>query len=716
MEQMNNFLIESKRLRGILSERNELAKILSDEIAKCEAENNLKPETGAFHSHPKALLSEIDVQGGEDNQEPSGNERLRNLVSLQENSLATLLQQHNSCFSSGLSSRKSRVLKIYISASDGGFPILQKDDPPSVVARKRLHFNCGGPSLLVYVDRNDYRVLSAFVCRNIRRSNSQNKDPSEILIEEAEAFRPGIVLLMPNNVTGYRLQALKELKERLGVYVVASDGDACSYNCDRIIKNLGMATQVDLLISVDGGFARIANRKGLSNVEYIPPFVNAHEAKTDVRQKNIDILFTGTGRLGLKMDNGEFMYQKRREFIKKVDVAFPNRLLVIGLAWDDLNLSNLRSEFISEELVHQYAMSSKIVIAYDGPLIEGFTSGRTFRTLMSKAFLLIRYFPGIEDMFINCRHLVWFKTDEEGLELIAYYLKHDDEREAIANGGHEYLLDRKGWRKKNVIVDYLIKKFEGTKEKFGELYGAYTNGAKNAAADDGTPCLPQDNLPEGEDLINEALREYNFRRWERAYREGYNEATGDHRRYFYNKYLEAIGYYQEVAKAQRVVEFAPGSGVFFEGFIRAAPQKQFFFIDISESNLQRLKARFSGYPNVFYILNDRRQLPLEGIGSIFSFLLCQCMPKSLWIEHLQETCRMLNDGGSYVFQFAFNPGLTANDSIWESLSGSQVYASDQMRAIVGDAGFRQVVLTPPIDLAPLNPDTETVWYLCKAVK
>ncbi|HUW17753.1 MAG TPA: methyltransferase domain-containing protein [Sedimentisphaerales bacterium] len=220
----------------------------------------------------------------------------------------------------------------------------------------------------------------------------------------------------------------------------------------------------------------------------------------------------------------------------------------------------------------------------------------------------------------------------------------------------------------------------------------------------------------GQDSYLEALRKDNFYKWKQAYKEGYNSTTGDHRRYFYNGYLEEIGFYRDVSRAKRVVEFAPGSGVFFEGFIRAGPQKQFFFVDISELNLQRLKARFSGYANVSYILNDRRQLPLDDIGSIFSFLLCQCMPKSLWIEHLQETCRMLNDGGSYVFQFASNPRLTANDSIWDSLSGSQVYTSDQMRALVGDAGFSQVVLTPPIDLAPLNPDTETVWYLCKAVK
>jgi spore maturation protein CgeB len=38
----------------------------------------------------------------------------------------------------------------------------------------------------------------------------------------------------------------------------------------------------------------------------------------------------------------------------------------------------------------------------------------------------------MEDDFENKKHLCWFHTIEEGLELIDYYLKHDEEREKIA--------------------------------------------------------------------------------------------------------------------------------------------------------------------------------------------------------------------------------------------------------------------------------------------
>jgi hypothetical protein len=506
------------------------------------------------------------------------------------------------------------------------------------------------------------------------------------------------------------------VKESCGAFLAARDGDACSYSCDRVIKSLKLAAQVDLFISVDGQFVQNANERGLLNVEYIPSFVNEHETKVQAQRKTIDILFAGTGHPGLKMDNDELMYEKRRDFIGRVDQTFPNRLLAIGPGWTNLNLSNLRDEFISEELVHEYAMNSRIVIAYDGPLIRNFTSVRTFRSLMSGAFVLIRYFPGMEDLFINHKHLAWFKSHEEGLELIDYYLKRDQEREDIARNGRQRLLDNAGWRRKTIIVDYLVQRSQGEQKNFAQLYGSYARFAEGENANSGTVSLVRDDPVAAEELVNEALRQYCFQMWQRAYQNGYDSSSEDHSRNFYNKYLEQIGYYREVSRAQTIVEFAPGKGKFMENFIRSAPQKQFFFVDISEASLEYLKTKFSGCRNVFCVLNNQRHLPLSGADSAFSFILCQCMPKSLWLEHMKEVYRTLNDGGSYVFQFAFNPELDADDSVRKALSGSQVYTPEQMDAIARSAGFQQVRLTSPIDLKPMSPDINTVWYICKAVK
>jgi len=212
----------------------------------------------------------------------------------------------------------------------------------------------------------------------------------------------------------------------------------------------------------------------------------------------------------------------------------------------------------------------------------------------------------------------------------------------------------------------------------------------------------------------EDLREQNFEEWQKAYLEGYNEVMGDHRPYFYNRYIEEIGFYREVTQAKKIVEFAPGNGEFFEKFIKDEPEKEFFLVDISESNLEYLRSKFSTFSNVTYILNNQREIPIAGVDTAFSFLLCQSVPKSLWTEHLAQINEMLIGGGSYFFQFAYHPNRVANDSIPDSIAGSQIYSADEMLSLVKRAGFQSVVLTEAIDLEPFK--TDMLWYLCKAIK
>jgi hypothetical protein len=52
---------------------------------------------------------------------------------------------------------------------------------------------------------------------------------------------------------------------------------------------------------------------------------------------------------------------------------------------------------------------------------------------------LIRKFSGIEDLFTNHKHLVWYETNEEAEKLAAYYLGHEEEREKIALEGMKYV-------------------------------------------------------------------------------------------------------------------------------------------------------------------------------------------------------------------------------------------------------------------------------------
>ncbi len=405
------------------------------------------------------------------------NQGLEDLLDIQEKSLLSLIEYHTA----SVPMEKSKYYKHYISSSDGGYPLINNYDPRPVAAKIRFHHNCGGPAILTFVDKNTCDLVTSIVVGNSEKYKNDeghysvpHEEAARIVKEDIIKYKPDIVLLMPNNVTSFNKDELNKLRNVYKFFLAARDGDACSYDSERIEKNLQIAGSVDYFISVDGEFVELAESKGYSNVEYIPSFVNEHLVpnKTDI--KIYDILFTGVGWVGEQMDNGETMYKRRRSFIRKVNEIYGNKFKVFGHAWDDLYLANWTNEFISEDYVHTYAGKTKIVIAFDGPYAKGFTSVRVFRALMSGAFVLIRYFPGIENIFENHKHLVWFHGDEEGLSAIDYYLNNDAERKQIAKNGRNYLLEKSGWRRSKIILNYLIMKSKGEHIRFGDFFGTYS--------------------------------------------------------------------------------------------------------------------------------------------------------------------------------------------------------------------------------------------------
>jgi len=61
--------------------------------------------------------------------------------------------------------------------------------------------------------------------------------------------------------------------------------------------------------------------------------------------------------------------------------------------------------------------------------------GRIFQVCLAGGFLLTEYVPGIETYFVIGKEIETFKTKEEMIEKIRYFLTHDKERESIAKAG-----------------------------------------------------------------------------------------------------------------------------------------------------------------------------------------------------------------------------------------------------------------------------------------
>jgi spore maturation protein CgeB len=76
--------------------------------------------------------------------------------------------------------------------------------------------------------------------------------------------------------------------------------------------------------------------------------------------------------------------------------------------------------------------------------VELYFSNRTFLTLASGGFHLTHYVPGLERLFENHRHLVWYRSDDECLDLCRHYLARPAARRRIAAAGRRLVRRRFG--------------------------------------------------------------------------------------------------------------------------------------------------------------------------------------------------------------------------------------------------------------------------------
>ncbi|GAF91079.1 unnamed protein product, partial [marine sediment metagenome] len=70
---------------------------------------------------------------------------------------------------------------------------------------------------------------------------------------------------------------------------------------------------------------------------------------------------------------------------------------------------------------------------------------RLFESVASGRLHITYYIPGMEIHFKNKKHLVWFKTVEQGIKLVKYYLNNPEEREQIAKQGRDFFIKNHSW-------------------------------------------------------------------------------------------------------------------------------------------------------------------------------------------------------------------------------------------------------------------------------
>jgi spore maturation protein CgeB len=145
------------------------------------------------------------------------------------------------------------------------------------------------------------------------------------------------------------------------------------------------------------------------------------------------------------------------EIIKKWDVCF------VGHMQDEVNfngftrtdaLERLFKEFpnfyygsrhpafpeknLFEDAARKFSQS-KIVFNIS---IKDDVNMRVFEALSTGSFLLTNWIPTLGNLFDDGKLLVTYKTLDEMVEKARYYLEHEEEREAIAQAGHEEFMKK----------------------------------------------------------------------------------------------------------------------------------------------------------------------------------------------------------------------------------------------------------------------------------
>jgi len=128
----------------------------------------------------------------------------------------------------------------------------------------------------------------------------------------------------------------------------------------------------------------------------------------------------------------------RSRLLERIDEEFD--LKIWGPRWSTCG-QRFRHAFDREIYPAEYAQicaGARIVLGCDISWhVTLYFSNRLWLTLGCGGFYLTNYLPQLETLFENHRHLVWYHSPEECLELIRHYLPLEDERRRIAKAGLE---------------------------------------------------------------------------------------------------------------------------------------------------------------------------------------------------------------------------------------------------------------------------------------
>jgi len=174
---------------------------------------------------------------------------------------------------------------------------------------------------------------------------------------------------------------------------------------------------------------------GCTNIRYMPTGTNPEfYYPIDGVDRQIDLLFLGHCGGSKRV---------RDEVVVKLDRQFDS-LWVAGVGWEPHNLRHRFGGAYKHALNEWYSRTKiGLCLLLDAHTrLEEFCTYRLLNIMATRTFALTTYVPGLEKLFTRKVHLDWYTSYEELVDLIHYWLSHDEEREWVARQGYELILEK----------------------------------------------------------------------------------------------------------------------------------------------------------------------------------------------------------------------------------------------------------------------------------
>ena len=264
---------------------------------------------------------------------------------------------------------------------------------------------------------------------------------NEILMEEAHRVKPDIIFMQCHDIGSVKVETLARLKREVKPKVIINwTGDIGAEGMPKWYYDL-MPSVVTCYSNED--YLVAAGRAGY-RAYYFNWFDEFQYTPSD--SPNIyDIVFSGSNYTQFPLSHS------RNQIVEFLHRTFGDETFhVFGNGWP-------YGQFATRPEMAQIYMRTKIGINFSQAEMLRYTSDRMYHIMASGALCISQWYPSCEKDFIDGAHCRFFKSKEEMVELIRYYLNNEKERATIAKAGNRIVRERFGVENLRRVIDRIYQ-------------------------------------------------------------------------------------------------------------------------------------------------------------------------------------------------------------------------------------------------------------------